>query len=345
MKDIEPMKGGFGDNYYYQTVINLRNYKGARKVESAFGQKSIDISGNETQWLSVGPEYRDPSGDTMHRDHPSHVGGMTYTNDTGRNDIVTAKVSSDDTYLYFHVECTDTITDAEGANWMNLLVKTDADQKNGWYGFDYIIDRGRVDGKADVERFKDGWNFEKAGEAEYSVDGKTMTVKVEKALIGYDGKSFDFKWADNSVDDGDIMGFIDKGDVAPDGRFCYHYTEEEYQPLVPDCLTADMAVFKTNGYNAYINGKSTRLVKDNTEATLIASGYDFYLPRSVLESLGIDCSGQTEYDHYGVVYVKGNDPVKNAGKTVTVTQKGLLIIADKEITDQNTLDTLYRTLY
>ena len=30
--------------------------------------------------------------------------------------------------------------------------------------------------------------------------------------------------ADNSVDDGDIMKFYDRGDTAPDGRFCYRCT-------------------------------------------------------------------------------------------------------------------------
>ena len=31
-RDIEPMKGGHGDNYYYQLVTNIRRYKGARPV-------------------------------------------------------------------------------------------------------------------------------------------------------------------------------------------------------------------------------------------------------------------------------------------------------------------------
>ena len=29
-RDIEPMKGGFADNYYYQLVANIRRYKGVR---------------------------------------------------------------------------------------------------------------------------------------------------------------------------------------------------------------------------------------------------------------------------------------------------------------------------
>lgn len=344
-RDIEPMKGGFGDNYYYQTVINVRNYKGSRQPETAFGQSAVDLNGSVAQWYSVGPEFRDVYGDTTQRDHLSHVGRLNYTNDTGRNDILTAKVSSDDDNLYFYVECAEDITVREGDNWMNLFIKSDEDSTNGWYGFDYLINRSGEGGKASVEKFKDGWNFEKVSDAEYVVSGKTLVIKVKKSDIGYNGESLDFKWADNSVTDGDIMGFWDNGDAAPDARFCYRYTTAEAKTSVPECLTADMAVFKANGYNAYINGKQVR-IGDSTKDTLLATGYDFYLPKAFLtDVLGITCDGETEYNHYGTTYVKANAPVEKSGKTVTVTADGLLVIANEKITDEKVLDTLYRSLY
>ena len=344
-RDIEPMKGGFGDNYYYQTVINVRKYKGSRQQEAAFGQASIDINGDDTQWFTVGPEYRDVRGDTARRDHVSYAGGLRYTNDTGRNDILVSKVSADSEYLYFFVECADNITAREGDNWMNLFIKSDGNDESGWYGFDYVINRSGSDGKASVERFKDGWNFESVGEAEYVQSGKTLKIKVKKDLIGYNGNSFDFKWADNSVSDGDIMGFLDKGDAAPDGRFCYRYTTEKAEETVPECLSPDMAVFKTNGYNAYIRGTEIRL-GESTKTTLLASGHDFYLPKAILTGvLGISCDGETEYDHYGVSYVKVNGPVEKSGKAVTLTTDGLLVISNEKITDEAVLDTLYRSLH
>ena len=344
-RDIEPMKGGFGDNYYYQTVINVRKYKGSRAQEAAFGQASIDINGDDTQWFTVGPEYRDVRGDTARRDHVSYAGGLRYTNDTGRNDILVSKVSADGEYLYFFVECAENITAREGDNWMNLFIKSDGDDTNGWYGFDYVINRSGSDGKASVERFKGGWNFESVGEAEYAQSGKTLKIKVKKDLIGYNGNSFDFKWADNSVSDGNIMGFLDKGDTAPDGRFCYRYTTEKAEKAVPSCLTSDMAVFKVNGYNAFIRGKQIRL-GESTKTTLLASGHDFYLPKALLtDVLGISCDGETEYDHYGVKYVKANGPVEKSGKAVTLTTDGLVVISNEKVTDTSALDTLYRSLY
>ena len=343
-RDIEPMKGGFNDNYYYQTVINVRKYKGSRNVEAAFGQSSIDINGDITQWFTVGPEFRDVTGDTAKRDHVSYAGKLRYTNDTGRNDILTAKVSSDGTYLYFYVECDNDITAREGDNWMNLFIKSDDNETNGWYGFDYIINRSGDGGNCSVEKFGDGWSFESVGDAEYKQDGKTLVIKVDAVKIGYNGKSLDFKWADNSVKDGDIMKFLDEGDSAPDARFCYRFTTKATENEVPACLTADMAVFKVNGYNAYIDGRQQRL-DNGTKATLLASGYEFYLPVSILNHLGIDCTGEQEYNHYGVKYVKANDAVQKSGKVVTVTPDGLLIIANEKITDEKTLTTLYRALY
>ncbi len=343
-RDIEPMKGGFNDNYYYQTVINVRKYKGARNPEAAFGQEAIELNGDPIQWFTVGPEFRDVTGDITKRNHVSYAGKLKYTNDTGRNDITTAKVSYDGKYLYFLAECDNDITAREGENWMNLFVKTDDSETNGWYGFDYVINRSGDGGKCSVEKFGGGWSFESAGEAEYKLDKNALVIKVDASLIGFNGKSFDFKWADNSVSDGEIMGFLDLGDSAPDARFCYRYTTEAEENPVPSCLTSDMAVFKANGYNAYINGRQQRL-DAGTKATLLASGYDFYLPVSILEQIGIDCSGEKEYDQYGVKYVKANGPAEKSGKVVTVTPDGLLIIANEKITDEKVLTTLYRALY
>lgn len=344
-RDIEPMKGGFTDNYYYQLVQNIRTYKGARNVESAFGQKTIDLNGSVGQWYAVGPEYRDNIADTAHRNHVSHVGGLTYTNDTGRNDFVTAKVSSDDTYLYFYVECAEDITAAEGENWMNLFIKADGDDSTGWNGFDLVLNRSRDGETVSVERFVDnGWSFETVGSAAYTLDGRVLQIRVEKSLLGV-GSTFDFKWADNSVSDGDVMGFTDLGDTAPDGRFCYRFTTAASEQKTPEGLTSDMVVLKANGYNAYVNGAQIRLVDNNTKATAMASGYDVWLPVSFLSSaLGVDAGDIETVNHYGVDYVHANELIEGTGKVITISSNGLIVIADAAIEDSDLLTTLYRAL-
>lgn len=222
-RDIEPVKGLYNDNYYYQMVSNIRQYKGTRPVPSAIDQKTIDINGCPCQWEDVGPDYLDYKGDTVKRDAVSYVGEFHYTNDTGRNDFVKMKVSSDEEFLYFYAECANDITKPESTNWMNLFINSDCKYDNGWYGYNYIINRYQNGNAASIERFADGtWATEKVGDAEFSVNGKIMQIKVSKSLLNIKDE-FHFKWADNSVNDGNIMEFIDKGDVAPNDRFNYIY--------------------------------------------------------------------------------------------------------------------------
>ena len=351
-RDIEPMKGGFGDNYLYQMAQRVREYKGTRNIETAFGQWAINIHGSVGQWYAVGPEYRDYEGDVTHRLSPGHVGGKEYgfyMNNSGRNDIITAKVSSDTENLYFYVECADTITDPEGASWMNLFINADCDDSTGWYGFDYLINRNRTDSALLVEKFvgKDTWAFETVGSVAYTRVGNTMQVKLPKAMIGFTD-TLDFKWADNSTPTGQIMEFLDQGDAAPNGRYTYRFTLTEQAVKYPTELKSDlstMVVLKSRSYNAFVGGKQTRLVEDNTKGVLLASGDDIWLPVDFLMSaLNIDATGETTYNHYGIPYVKATDLVRSAGKTVTVTPDGLVIIADSAITDENDLGILYRAL-
>ncbi|MFC5648174.1 hypothetical protein ACFPYJ_03400 [Paenibacillus solisilvae] len=208
------MKGGFTDNYYYQT----------RPIPAAFGQ----VKSNEELevWNAVGPEYRDTLGDTVHRDSPSFAGKFNYTNTAEANDMEYAKVSSDKKNRFFYVRTKEPITAPEGTNWMNLIINADQDDATGWEGHDYIINRSRNNGKLSIERSTNNdWTWETAGQAEYKVIGNALSVTVPKNLLPLSSApGFDFKWADNSVAEGDIMQFLDQGDAAQNGRFNYRYT-------------------------------------------------------------------------------------------------------------------------
>lgn len=351
-RDIEPMKGGFGDSYFYQMADYNHRYKGSRAVESAFGQKIIDISGSPGQWYAVGPEYRDYEGDTVDRLSPGHVGGLEngmYVNFSGRNDIVLAKVSNDDQYLYFYVECAEDITDPEGKNWMNLFLNADCDDTTGWYGYDFVLNRTQNDTVVSVDRFigTDTWAYERVGEAAYTRDGKVLQIRIPKSLIGF-VDTIDFKWADNSVPTGDIMEFLDQGDAAPNQRFNYRFTTLESPVKYPEVLTDSMVVLKSRSYNAFVGGEMIRLVSDNTNGVLLASDHDIWLPVSfLLEQFGISCEGETTYNHYGIPYVKATELLLSAGKEITVTTDGLVVItsqADGVVLDEDTLRTLYRAL-
>ena len=62
-RDIEPMKGGHADHYYYQMVSYIRRYKGVRRPPAARGPRMIAIDGRFDDWADVQPEYRDDRGE------------------------------------------------------------------------------------------------------------------------------------------------------------------------------------------------------------------------------------------------------------------------------------------
>ena len=225
-RDGEPMKIrdglGFGDNYYYQMVNYIRLFKGTNEMKKAEGRATIDINGGLQQWDNIYPEYTDTAGDTAPRSELSFDSSFKYVNNTGRNDIATAKVAQDDANFYFLVQTVKDIILDDGENWMNLYLDIDQNSKTGWEGYDYVINRSRSDGKMTVQRFVDNsWQFENTGEAEYSLRGNTIMLRLPKSVVNTKVKylSFDFKWADHSTVDGNVMEFMDLGDAAPNSRF------------------------------------------------------------------------------------------------------------------------------
>ena len=229
-RDIAPMKGGYGDNYYYQLVSYARKFLGARKIPTYTKQGTVDIKDFSTIKNSESVYYDDLY-DTMHRDHPGSVNSSNkkyyYTDDSGRNDFEEVRVLSDNDNLYFYVRTVEDITAPEGTNWMNLLLNVDANYDTGWHGYDYIVNRSPNGNVTTIEKYGAGgkYSFKSVGEAAINYSGKEMVISVPKKLVSLMGDELrvDFKFADNIPEEDDIMLFIDKGDVAPNNRFNYRY--------------------------------------------------------------------------------------------------------------------------
>ncbi len=226
-RDIEPSTGDLKDHYYYQLCEYIRRYKGTAAIEKAGEKKTIDIAGGVDQWDSVTPQYRAYQNNTFDRDCDGY-GELHYTNTTGRNDIVSAKVSRDDEYLYFLVQTKDALTSESDNAWMRLFIDTEKGASS-WESFDIVVGRtGYQNGSVDVERSSGGWNWTKTGTATYTVNGNALQVKIPRSALGLDSGavSLSFKWSDNMQSDGDIMDFYVNGDVAPSGRFKYAYRSD-----------------------------------------------------------------------------------------------------------------------
>jgi len=228
-RDVEPSKGKLKDHYYYQTVANLRRYKGARAVPGAAPPAGVKIDGNFDDWAKAGPEFRDHRGGMKTRDFKG-FGTTHYTDTSARNDIVLAKVDRDETFVYFYAETAQPLTPSDGKNWMWLLLHTGGSKITGWEDYDFIVNRvPPVGDKAVLEQNADNfWNWRKIGDVPMAVSGNQLELAIPREALGFakDAKlDFEFKWADHLQAPGDIMDFYSSGDVAPNGRFRYHYTE------------------------------------------------------------------------------------------------------------------------
>jgi len=225
-RDIEPMAGGHGDQYYYQMVAGIRRFKGVRPGPVAGPPLSAPPGLAAADWAPVGPEYRDAAGDLPRRDFRG-FGDEHYRNDTGRNDILLTKVARDTANLYFLVECAAPLTPPDGSPWMWLLLDLDGRRETGWEGYDFIVNHGYRGGERTTVARHIGGRFawQTVGEATLRCEGARLLVTVPRALLGVgaDPLTFDFKWADNLPADCTAADFIDQGEVAPSGRFNYRY--------------------------------------------------------------------------------------------------------------------------
>ena len=226
-RDIEPMRGGHGDDYYWQLIANVRRYKGAPALPKASAPKTLELAGGFDQWNGVQPEFQDHVGETQPRDFAGS-GGKHYTNNSGRNDLEMLKVARDTTNIYFYVQTAEPITSRTGTNWMWLLIDADHSAATGWAGYDFIVNRvADANGKFWLEKNLGGWQWEKVAPVELRVQGRELQLAVARVALGLQPgatkTAFDFKWADHLQHPGDVMDFYVSGDVAPEGRFNYRY--------------------------------------------------------------------------------------------------------------------------
>ena len=232
-RDLEPMRGGYGDNYYWQFVADMRRYKGMLAPVPPSAPRTIKLDGPPSQWDHVRPIYRDAPNDAADRDWDGATPHSHYQDKSARNDIAQCQVARDSITLYFHVRTASRLSPATDKSWMMLFLDADANAKTGWHGYDFLINRQRNGNRCTVERNVGGaWHWKAVADVPIHWAGRDLAIAVPRALLGFTSTHtplrFDFKWADNLPSRPDIMDFYSRGDVAPDARFNYRYEEETH---------------------------------------------------------------------------------------------------------------------
>lgn len=225
-RDIEPMKGGHSDNYYYQLVANVRKYKGVDRPEPVGAPVTIDIDGDFDQWRWVKKSYYDHVGDVTHRNSPGNFAAGPYINETGRNDIVESKVARDDDYVYFYVKTAEALTPHTDPYWMLLFIDADKNHQTGWEGYDLLVNAEFKNDRTSTVKTYDGVSWNRAKGVAFRYEGNEMMVRVPRSYFGSGKLAFDFHWADGIQKLGDIEEFFLNGDQAPSRRANYRFEEE-----------------------------------------------------------------------------------------------------------------------
>ncbi|MDR1667877.1 MAG: cadherin-like beta sandwich domain-containing protein [Bacteroidales bacterium] len=232
-RDAEPSAGILKDHYYYQLTENIRRFKGVSRPEPADVMKTVNIRGDLSQWNDV-PSFDHYLRSTQERSRGGYQGTL-YVNHTMRNDIIRAKVTYDAENLYFYVQTAGNLTAYTDPAWMRLFLDTDfTGTVDHWEGFEYVINRPSPSAtKVTVERStgvaQGVWQWETVGTADYVRTAKALQIAVPRAMLGLNKKdiTFNFKWSDNMQNEGDILDFYRYGDVAPGGRFTFHFSAQD----------------------------------------------------------------------------------------------------------------------
>ena len=293
-RDFEPTKGEVKDDYYNILVDFIRKYKGVRPAPVASAETAININGGADQWANVLPEYINDYG-AYERDALGYKKYGTNENYVYKTEVVNsisrAKVARDADNLYFYAVCESDINMRDSGS-MNLYLNTDRNYPTGWEGYDYVVSNGKV------YKFADG-SFDKTevGTAEYAVSGKTITVKVPKALIGYNTE-LEFKWTDNIDAKGDLMLLYTEGNAAPVGRFNYLYTEKEQTALsqADRANLTDVSVVKAGAKKMVVNGGKMNVYDKDTRVTAFEANGTIYLPMSAVEEILGNGKSKVYYD-------------------------------------------------
>ncbi|PKA97824.1 hypothetical protein B0O79_1495 [Flavobacteriaceae bacterium MAR_2009_75] len=226
-RDIEPMKGGHTDNYYYQLMANVRRYKGMPKPITPKEKRSIYIAEDFNQWNEVEITFYDYIGDTAHRNSQKQGAAGPYINTKGRNDIVETKVARDESQVYFYAKTLNPITKPENQNWMLLFIDADRNKATGWEGYDLLINQELMtDGKTTIKKFHPRKGWKNSGETPYSIQENQLMFSIPRAHFPKDNHlNFEFHWIDNPPKLEIIYDFFTAGDNAPNRRANYIYSE------------------------------------------------------------------------------------------------------------------------
>ena len=229
--DIEPMRNGYDDAFYMQLISNIRKYKGITGDVPPSVGRTIDIHADSSQWNDVSSVYCSIGSQNYGRNSiGAALHGPSYTLPASRNNLQEIRVTHDSSNVYFYIKAESNITphDSGQTNWVNIFVGTNEVAKQGWEGYDYVVNKvPETDGTTSIDKLDSTGNGETVGKAEYVINGASLQLQVPRASLGLpsgnSGFQCYFKVADGVQNEYDIMDYYVTGKSLPPGRLSHSY--------------------------------------------------------------------------------------------------------------------------
>ena len=227
-RDVEPMKGGFFDNYYMQLCDYIRRYKGAPKAYPVQKKKAIKVQGGFAQFADAA-EYPVMPGGTIPR-NAKGAGNRTYEDHSGRNEFECIKVMHDENTVAFYARMKGDIEFNMFTKWMELFIGFEGrEYAPAWHGYQYLVNDVVLDGCATfIQKSLGGFRWGKNTRIPYERSGSEIAIYIPRSVLGLDQGAFSmvFKWTDHTGYNENIEDFYLYGDSAPYGRFNFRYDAE-----------------------------------------------------------------------------------------------------------------------
>ena len=299
-RDFEPVRGPLKDDYYNLLCDFVRKYKGVRPIPTASGAKTIDITGDASQWNEVGPQFynyyqdyeRDSYGLGVHHTTTDEV--HHYTTKV-ENAIKGAKVTFDSENFYFLVNTEKDIrTGVKG--FLTLYINADRNYATGWEGYDYAVN---LTGDKVLSKYNGTW--ETVGSVNYEVSGNALQMAVKRELIGETGTvDFEFKWTDSVYNPEDLLNFYAEGSVAPYGRFNYVFTEIAETALTDTeratLKDTETTIIKAGAEKMIVKGAKMKVYEADTRVSAFMENGTLYIPESAYNEIMGYGRSKTEYN-------------------------------------------------
>lgn len=234
-RDIEPMKGGYFDNYYMQLIYYVRKYKGTAPVIKQDEYVTATPHDCFSRFHKSKVVYKDFPNGAIARNCKGY--NTVYTDSSGRNEIIESRACHDEQNLYFYAKTASPIERYDyHSTWMNLFLNINEGKNDDarFCGYNYLVNQYQyTDYKTSLAKCTENVivlnpdTFKICAIIDLKYEDNELMVTIPKKSVGLDQDSkftILFKWADSRTEMIRMEQFYTEGDCAPIGRLNYVFT-------------------------------------------------------------------------------------------------------------------------